>query len=289
MPNLTTIILTKNEEKNIRKSISFAQKVSKRIVIVDSFSEDKTKEICLEENVDFYEHDFITFAEKLNWALSNTDIKTEWVMRLDADEELTDELVNEINLKLDYLPKEITGVMLNRRIYFLGKWIKHGGIYPMKLLRIFRNNIAFCEDKIIDEHMVLKNGQAIQFKYDFIDNDTKDLKYWINKHNNYSSNAVFDYFNVLNESEDNDIISSNLTGEQFQRKRWLKNNVFYKLPLFLRAKIYFYYRYIFRLGFLDGREGKIYHFLQAYWYRFLVDSKIYEYEKYGKDREEINK
>lgn len=279
MVDLTVIILTKNEESNIEKCIKSFKGIAKRFVIVDSFSTDRTKEICLKLGADFYEHEFIDHASQFNWALENTNITTEWTMRMDADEELTEELVEEIKQKLPNIPKGINGIVLKRRVYFMGKWIKHGGVYPQCLLRIFRTGTAICEQKEMDEHIILLSGKSITFKYDMIDNNTKSLEWWINKHNWYSNKEVAEYYKLKRHVEDNQTVKPSLFKGQAERKRWLKNFFYYKIPLFKRPKWYFWYRYFFKLGFLDGKEGLIFHFLQGYWYRFLVDAKIYEIEK----------
>lgn len=283
MLNLTVIIITKNEEDNLEKCIKSFNNIAKRFVIVDSYSTDGTKFLCknlrqkYKLNIDFYEHEFVTHALQINWALKNTNIETEWTMRIDADEELTIELVEEIDKKLDTLDKDINGIVLKRRTYFMGKWIKHGGVYPTKLLRIFRTGKAICEPKIMDEHMVLKEGKLIELEFDFIDNNTKSLEWWTKKHNWYSNKEVLDYQRNVRENNDNNDL--NLNRGQAAIKRKIKNNGYYKLPLFFRAWFYYFYRYYLKLGFLDGNEGRIYHFLQAYWYRFLVDAKIYECTK----------
>lgn len=290
MVDLTVVILTKNEENNLRKCIESFKGIVKRFVIVDSYSTDGTKALCEELsksiNLDFYENKFIDYATQLNWGLTNTNIDTKWSMRMDADEELTPELVEEIKEKLPLIEKEVNGIVLKRRMYFMGKWIKHGGVYPTKLLRIFRTNKAFCEMKIMDEHMILTEGKSIEFKYDFKDFNTKDLEWWTHKHNWYSNREVLDYqIKVLNKNESDDLINTSRDKGQASRKRVIKNKGYYKLPLFFRAKLYFIYRYYVRMGFLDGQEGRIYHFLQAYWYRFLVDAKIYECDKFDKKME----
>lgn len=286
MNNLTVVILTKNEEKNIRKCIESFEGIAKRFVIVDSYSEDNTKKICnkLKEKVtiDYYERDFLNHADQLNWALANTNINTEWTMRIDADEELTKNLSKEIFEELGKLSKDINGIVLKRRVYFLGKWIKYGGIYPNKLLRIFRTNTAYCEQKEMDEHMVLKSGKTVEFKSDLIDYNDKDLNWWIIKHNWYSNKEALEYLNLKSEFKNNSSVKPSLFGNQAQRRRWMKNKFYYELPLFLRPTFYFVYRYFFRLGFLDGKEGLMFHFLQGYWYRFLVDSKIHEITKLNK-------
>lgn len=287
MVDLTVVILTKNEESNLEKCILSFNGVAKRFVIVDSYSTDGTKRLCEKlsknVNIDFYENKFIDYATQLNWALKNTNINTKWSMRMDADEELTPKLALEINNKLNSIDDDINGIILKRRVYFMGRWIKHGGKYPELLLRIFKTGYGMCEQKIMDEHMILSEGNTIKFNNDIIDNNTKDLEWWIHKHNWYSNREVLDYQQkkISNFRKENEIEES-ITKGQAERKRIIKNKGYYKLPLFFRAWCYFIYRYYIRLGFLDGKEGKIYHFLQAYWYRFLVDAKIYECEKFNK-------
>ena len=290
MLDLTVIILTKNEEYNLKKCIESFKGIVKRFVIVDSYSTDGTKAICEElskkVNISFYENKFIDYATQLNWGIKNTNINTMWTMRMDADEELTPELVEELKQKLPKVSDDVNGIILKRRVYFMGRWIKHGGKYPELLLRIFRTGFGECEQKLMDEHMILKSGNKIKFDCDIIDNNNKNLEWWTHKHNWYSNREVLDYQQkVIVTSEKENEISANVNGEQAERKRFIKNNGYYKLPLFFRAHVYFIYRYYIRLGFLDGKEGKIYHFLQAYWYRFLVDAKIYECEKFDVKKE----
>ncbi|MEE3892696.1 glycosyltransferase family 2 protein [Priestia megaterium] len=282
MLDLTVIILTKNEEANIKKCIDSFNGIVKRFVIVDSYSTDRTKEICEELDLDFYERKFDNHASQFNWALENTNINTEWVMRMDADEELTPELSLEIENRLKLLPSNINGIILKRRVYFMGKWIKRGGVYPQCLLRIFRNRTAVCEQKVMDEHIILLSGESMTFKSDLIDNNTKDLDWWTNKHNWYSNKEVEEYYNTQKLMTQQQEVKPSLFRGQAERKRWIKNFLYYKIPLFQRPKWYFFYRYIIRLGFLDGKEGLVFHFLQGYWYRFLVDSKIYESQQLGK-------
>ncbi|MCX0389373.1 glycosyltransferase family 2 protein [Clostridium perfringens] len=284
MVDLTVVILTKNEENNLKKCIESFKGIVKRFVIVDSYSTDNTKKLCDElkksVNLDFYENKFIDYATQLNWGINNTNISTEWTMRMDADEEITDELVEEIKNKLPNIQKDINGIILKRRVYFMGKWIKHGGKYPELLLRIFRTGYGMCEQKLMDEHMILSEGNTEKFDNDIIDNNNKNLDWWTHKHNWYSNREVLDYQNKVKSNYSDDLINDEVNKGQASRKRFIKNNGYYKLPMFFRAHLYFIYRYYFRLGFLDGSEGKIYHFLQAYWYRFLIDAKIYECEKF---------
>ncbi len=286
MVDLTVVILTKNEEKNLRKCIQSFNGIAKRFVIIDSYSTDSTEILCTQLNkelmavgssLDFYQHKWKNYADQLNWGLTNTNIDTEWSMRMDSDEELMEELALEIELELPNVTADTNGIVLRRRVYFMGRWIKHGGRYPELLLRIFRTGSAFCEKKMMDEHMILKHGSITAFKSDFIDNNNKNLDWWTSKHNWYSNREVLDYQMSL-LSHKNSHNGNDLFG-QAKLKRLAKSGFYYKLPMFWRAHLYFIYRYYLKFGFLDGPEGKIFNFLQAYWYRFLVDAKLYECEK----------
>ena len=278
---LSVGIITYNEEKNLSRTLDSILEMANEIIIVDSGSTDRTLEIANQYNASIYSEEWKGYGLQKNSVIDKC--VGEWILLIDADEEITPELVEEIEKKLPNLEENIKGIILKRRVYFMGKWIKHGGKYPELLLRIFRTGFGICEQKIMDEHMVLLEGITTTFNYDIIDNNNKDLDWWTNKHNWYSNKEVLDYQKkVLAENNVDDLINGNHNNGQATRKRFIKNNGYYKLPLFFRSHIYFIYRYYFRFGFLDGIEGKIYHFLQAYWYRFLVDAKIYECAKFDK-------
>ncbi len=287
MVDLTVVILTKNEEKNLRKCIESFRGIAKRFVIVDSGSSDGTKELCevlnseLREigvSLDFYYNKWISYADQFNWALKNTNITSEWTMRMDADEELLEELAYEIDEKLMGIEIPVNGIVIRRRLIFMGRWIKHGGRYPELLLRIFRTGKASCEMKLMDEHIILSEGKVLTFKNDLVDNNQKDLEWWTAKHNWYSNREVLDYQMRLSGES---FAEAGGSSEQAKIKRIVKNKGYYRLPIFFRAHLYFIYRYWIKLGFLDGPEGRIFHFLQAYWYRFLVDAKLYQCNKKG--------
>lgn len=278
MLDLTVIILTMNEEKNIVRSVSSVRKIAKRILCIDSGSTDRTTELATLNGAEVVEHSpFINYATQFNWALDNNNIDTTWVLRLDADEQITPELSKEIEEALTkHANDDVNGFEVRCRIYFMGKWIKHGGTYPLIIPRLFRYGFGRVEMRKMDEHTMI-DGKILCLKNDLIHYDFKGLYEWIDKHNKYSARECQDYFERL---QLNDMqIQGKLTGSQRQRKRFLKNGVYYKLPQFWRAWFYYIYRYYIRMGFLDGSEGKIFCFLQAYWYRFLVDAKIYEKNK----------
>lgn len=275
MTDITAIILTKDEEKNIEKCIHSIQGLACRIIVVDSYSTDRTTEIAKNMGAEIFSNPFINYATQFNWALLNANITTQWVLRIDADEELLPETVTEIISKTkEHQDSEINGFILKTRIFFMGKWIKHGGIYPLRILRIFKYGKAVIENRNMDEHTVLTSGTAIELDNDLLHYDFKSLNHWTAKHNWYSNREVMDFFENQKKKDE-------LSNSQSKFKRIMKNKFYYNMPLFIRPFIYFCLRYFFQLGFLDGKEGLIFHFLQGFWYRFLVDAKIYECMKTG--------
>ena len=276
MNSISVIILTYNEEKHIERCIRNLFRITKHIFIVDSYSSDRTVEIAKSLGVVVYQNPWVNYATQFNWAFENCPINTDWTMRMDCDEYLLDELIQEVNSKLPNLPADIGGIILKRRVIFMNKWIRRGGFYPHNLLRIWRTGTAKLEDRWMDEHVVLDKGETIFFKHDMVDHNLNDLTWWINKHNSYASREVIDLMHIENKTTSAQNVESTLSGEQYSRKRWVKENIYSRIPLFVRPFIYFTYRYIFLLGFLDGTPGLIWHFLQGFWYRFLVDAKIYE-------------
>lgn len=278
--SISVIILTYNEELNLSKCLASISGWADEIIIIDSFSSDATKKIGESFGAKIFEHEFKNQAEQFNWALNNVPIKNEWILRLDADEYLIEELKQEITEILSKTPEETSGYYIKRRVYFMGRWIRHGGYYPTWILRLFRKGKARVEDREMDEHIVILSGKTEKLKNDFVDDNKKDLSDWTAKHNNYSTREARERIKSLNSGSQ--APSVNLSG-QANAKRIVKNNFYSKLPLFFRALLYFIYRYLFRLGFLDGKEGLIFHFLQGFWHQFMIDAKIYE-QKYLKTK-----
>lgn len=273
---LSVLILTLNEEKHIYRCIESLLPFAKEIFIVDSYSTDKTVEIAESLGVKVYQNKWPgNHAIQFQWGLDNCPITTDWVMKMDADEFVLPELSDEINIKLKALDDSVSGVYIKRRVYFMNRWIKHGGYYPIWLLRIWRHDKGVMEQRWMDEHIKLSAGDTIHFENDLVDDNKNNLSWWTEKHNNYATREAVDILNILHEFIKYDEVQPNLWGTQEQRKRWLKIR-YASLPLFVRPVLYFHWRYFFKLGFLDGRQGLVWHFLQGFWYRFLVDAKIYQ-------------
>lgn len=287
MLDITTIILTYNEEIHIRRCLENVCSFSKKVYVVDSPSTDKTVEICQEfSNVELVVHKYPgNQAAQFNWALDNLKIDTEWVLRLDADEYLLPELVDELRTKIPELDTNITGVTFKRRHIFLGRWMKQG-TYPIMILRMFRKGKAKCEQRLMDEHIELLDGASMTFEHDFVDHNLNNLSWWAQKHVNYAIREAAELLDVEYNITGTNSLARHLSPTTLH-KRNLKLK-YARQPLFWRSFAYFCYRYFFKLGFLEGKEGFLWHFMQGWWYRTLVDAKIYEIKKAcGNDKEKI--
>lgn len=278
------IILTKNEDLHLNRCLESIFKISKNIFVVDSFSNDKTLEILERHGIIYEKRAWLNYADQFQWAIDNFPYQVEWLMRLDADEYLSKELVQSI---LDLNPSQIedyNSIYVNRRLVFNGKWIKYGGYYPVQLLRIWRSGTGSIEDRWMDEHIVVENENSMDVKGDIVDENLNNFSWWIQKHNGYASREALDYLiHELNIYEERVVL--NRGDRSTELKRRLKDGLYEKLPLFIRAVFYYFYRYIIRFGFIDGSEGFIWHFMQGLWYRMLVDVKIWKVRNMVKNGE----
>ncbi|MCR5687570.1 MAG: glycosyltransferase family 2 protein [Lachnospiraceae bacterium] len=282
MADITAIILTKNEEVNIRKCILSIKPIVKRIIVVDSGSTDKTVDVARELGADVMVNVMSPFlyAKQFLYAMENGNIQTKWVFRIDADEELTEKSAAEIDkLCNDNEDTDVNGIVVRFEVNFMGRAIRHGGVYPLRKLLVFKYGKGNIEDRCMDEHCVLFEGRSVEVLYDSLHHDDKGLGAWIDKHNGYSSREMQDYFNSVSSASSTGLDAVHSLDAKAKFKRFLRWKIYYKLPAGFRAWAYYIYRCYIRLGFLDGREGRIFCFMQAYWYRYLVDAKIFEAEK----------
>ena len=275
MLDLTTIILTYNEEIHIRRCLENVCPISKKVYVIDSPSTDHTVDICKEfDNVEVVTHQYPgNQAAQFNWAVDNMKVDTEWVLRLDADEYLTPELIDELREKLPTIGEDVTGVEFKRRHIFMGRWVKHG-IYPVIMMRMFRNGCGRYDNRLMDEHMILTKGKSIVFDHDFCDHSLINISDYCSKHINYAAREAA---MVLDEAYGlmDHAVSKEGLGKQAQEKH-RKKGLYNRLPIFWRSFAYFIYRYIVKGGFLDGKEGFLFAFIQGWWYRTMVDAKILE-------------
>lgn len=264
--DITTIILTFNEEKHIERCLNNALKFSKKVYVIDSPSTDRTQELCKTfPNVEVVEHKYPgNQAEQFNWALDNLNIVTDWILRLDADEYLSNELITELGDKLPQLPSDVTGCIMKRDVIFMGRRIKHGKLKTIKLLRLWRTGKGKIENRLMDEHAILTEGRSIELKNYFYDENLNGIEAWIKKHLDYANREVA----IYNGGKET-------AGADFGERNAQKSK-YYSLPKFHRAFCFFILRYIFLGGFLDGKAGFVWNFMQCWWYRTLVDVKFEE-------------
>lgn len=278
MLDLSVIILTYNEETHIRRCLENVRQFTKKIFVVDCHSTDETQKIAKNFGAVVIERDWPgNQAKQFNWALDNLKIDTEWILRLDADEYLTQELITELSEFLPSAPKNISGVVMPLGRAFMGRILKHGIVNGISMIRLFRTGKARYENRQMDEHLQISDGLIYTCKHKFIDDNRMPLSHFIKKHNNYADREatmlIVEEFNMKN------IPSTNANFASAVEKKRKQKGWYNRLPLFWRANAYFVYRYFIKLGFLDGKEGFLWDFLQGWWYRTLVDAKIFEIKK----------
>lgn len=281
---LTVVILAKNEEKHIERALASVSTFATRCVVVDSGSTDRTVAIARQCGAEVHYNPWINYATQFNWALDHVSTDTDWILRLDADEIVTKGLADDIINELPSLGPKFEGVYVSRRMTFLGRPIRWGGVFPIRVLRIFRYGKGRCENRWMDEHMLV-TGKTTGFRGEIVDDNLKSLSWWIEKHNGYASREVVDLMNFELRFMPWESVANLSRGEEVGIKRWTKEQIYARLPCGVRALAYFFYRYVIRLGVLDGIEGAAYHILQGFWYRFLVDIKLYEVKKFMNERE----
>lgn len=273
--------MTYNEERNLQACLESVKDCIDDIIIVDSFSNDKTEEIARAYTDKFYQNKWINYSKQYLWGIDNTDIKNEWILRLDADERWTEEGFDELQKIIE--DDSADGVYVKMKIFFMGRFIKHGAFYPNYFLRVYKRSKGAMEDRWMDEHIKV-DGVVVHSNIDVIESNydrQENISLWTDKHNGYSTREAVEFLIATHKIHEIDTVA-NLFGNKTERKRWMKENIYFKTPLFVRPYLYFIYRYFFKLGFLDGKEGFIFHTLHAFWYRFLVDTKVYQIEQLAK-------
>lgn len=285
--DLSVIILTGNEEIHIKRCLDRICDIAKTVFVVDCFSDDNTVKIAEEyPEVVVLRNKWVNYATQFNWALENAPIKTSWVLRLDADEYLEEETKNRLIKELHTLPEDISAIDLKLKHIFLGKLIK-GGTGTKYLTRLFRYGKAKSEIRQMDEHLEVIEGRKVIWQEAFCDHNLNNLSWWTLKHNGYSIREAVDLLD-MEYNFTGDITEGEINGQaSATRKAKLK---YVRLPLFWRSFAYFVYRYFIKGGFLEGKEGFLWCFLQGWWYRTLVDAKIFEIKMTcGDDKEKIRR
>lgn len=273
---ISVICLTYNEHDNLATALESVRPFVDEIIVVDSYSTDDTLEIASRYADGVYQHEFENYARQLAWAMQ-LPLKNEWVLRLDADERWSPEAFAKLGPLLQR--DDVAGVNVRMKILFMGRWIRHGDVYPNHFLRVFRKTGSRIENRWMDEHIKVA-GPAVRSDIDVLEENydrQHNLAGWTAKHNSYSTREAVDIILSKHDAPVDSI--ARLSGNKTERKRWLKEKIYNRTPLFVRPVLYFFYRYFVKFGFLDGVEGLVFHFLQGLWYRFLVDAKVMQIER----------
>lgn len=271
---ICAVVLTHNEERNLPKCLASLAGKASEIVVVDSFSTDSTLQIAATYTDKIVQHAYEGHPQQWDWTLKNAPIGAEWVFAIDADFVVTPALWDDLAKKIR--DPNVDAYYVRHREVFRGKRISFGGVYPNRWLRIFRKSKVKVDlNELVDIHFFI-DGPAGSIEFDVEEQNYKDdnIYFWIQKQNTFAKRHAAEEIDrkgrvVL------DPVKPNYFGSPDQRKLFLKR-IWYRLPLYVRPFLYFFYRYVLRLGFLDGKEGFVYHFTQGFLYRLLVDINIDE-------------
>lgn len=276
---ISVVVLTFNDGRTIQACLKSVAFWADEVHVVDSGSTDHTMEIVKRYTSNIVSHPFENYAAQRNWAQSQLRLRNEWVLHLDAGEVVSPELAHSID-RFFNSPNATTynGAMMARRTIFLDRWIRHGGLYPVFHLRLFKTGQGYCEDRLYDQHFLV-NPPVATLSGDLLDTCTASLHEWSLKHLRWATAEVEQQLQPV--TPDQRQVAAKLFGTPIERRRWLRNTLFRRMPPFARAFGYFGYRYIVQGGFLDGPEGLIYHFLHACWYRFYIDARLWETRRVG--------
>lgn len=282
-PLITAVVLTHDAAETVEAVVRAAQVVAARVVVVDSGSTDGTVANAERLGAEVLHHPFENYSAQRNWAQRELALPPgHWVLHLDADEVMDDELLRSIQATFDQALPPVDGFLIQRLSYFLGHPIRYGHLNPSFHLRLYRADRGQCEDRLYDQHYVVE-GSTQRLAGKLHDLQLVSLERWTAAHNRWSTAEVAEIQRMQSESEPTatpgKVLEGSLVGDARMKKRWMKNRVWYRLPPFFRAWAFFHYSYFLRLGFLDGKPGLVYHVLQSFWFRFLVDSKLYEAER----------
>lgn len=278
---ITVVILSYNEAIHIRRCIERIKPLASRIVLIDSVSTDDTVAIARALGAEVLQRPFTYHADQLRWGLDQADVRTEWILWISCDEYLQPALMDEIRQRLPALPASVSAIEYRLRLHFQGRWIRWGGYRDTVQTRLWRTGKANVEPKLMDERIVTESGETIRFtKGDLVNDNLRDIAFWTDKHNGYSTRHMVQFIDREYGITAPPAGAARGLNRQGRFKRMLRDGVYARSPLYLRAVLYFIYRYIFRLGFLDGKEGFVWHTLQGFWHMLLIDVKMGEARKY---------
>jgi glycosyltransferase involved in cell wall biosynthesis len=265
---ITALVPCFNEERNLRACLECLTWVD-QIIVVDSFSTDRTVEIAREFTDEVFQHEYVNSATQKNWAMATLPIRGRWTLIVDSDERVVPELAEEIRRVATEDPPDYSGYFLNRRNYFFGHWIKRAGMYPSWNLRLFRTGQGRYETKEVDADVYLTDdGRAGYLKHDMLHYSFESVQECVHKFNRYAGWDARERAKPARQVDDQ-AITTGATGEA----RTAGRRVFERLPA--KPLVLFLYMYLIQRGFLDGRAGLVTCGLWAF-REFITEAKLWE-------------
>jgi len=268
---LGVIVLTFNSATVIEQTVKAALEVSAMVHVVDSGSTDDTVKLVTALGCKAVQRPFKHYADQRNWAIDEFGGLSDWQLHLDADEVLDATAISEIRRAIQ-APGDHAGFIIERRTYFMGRALRFGGTTNYHL-RLFRSGTARCEDRLYDQHFV-SASPSVRIKGLLHDMNVGNLTEWTARHNRWSDMEAAELMRPVGGPAPGQI-AARLSGDPRERRRLYKG-AYYSAPPILRAFLLFFYRYVVQGGFIDGKAGFYYAFLQVLWFRMLVDAKLDE-------------
>ncbi len=278
MSNISVVILTFNEEQHLPRLLNSIKGLEANLYIIDSGSTDKTLEIAKQYNATVLYNKFENHPKQWHFALTNINFSTPWIIGLDADHIVSEQLFTKLKkFNEQAIPSDVNGIYFNRHNYFKGKRLKYGGYKNKYLLKMFRTGKGQSDLNENMDHRFIVEGKTIVWHDGILKEENlkeNEISFWLNKHNRYSDLVAQEEVERINKLR-SQTIKPSFWGSPDQRIAWFKS-IWWRLPLYWRPFFYFTYRFFFKLGFLDSKEGRLFHFLQGFWFRLIVDVKIDE-------------
>lgn len=267
---VTVMIFTLNEEMHLPKcfqSLAWCDDV----IVVDSFSHDRTEEICRSMGGRFFQHPFTGFGDQRNWALENTAPKHEWVLILDTDERVPPDLALELAVTLPNVPQSVAGFRLKRRFFMWGRWLRYSSLYPSWVVRLVRKGrVRYINRGHAETQDVI--GDVHNLKSDLIDENLKGIDEWFDRQNRYARKEA-EYESEVDSQplRLRDVVSANPLVRRKAMKRLAMRSP-------ARPFVYFLYSYLWRRGFLDGKDGLVFCMMRAL-YQGMVAAKKHDLQR----------
>ncbi|HTQ79444.1 MAG TPA: glycosyltransferase family 2 protein [Thermoanaerobaculia bacterium] len=275
---LSVLVVTRNEEKNIARCLRSVHGFADQVFVIDSESSDRTRDIAsryADSIVELpYDHTRI-IPWIFQWALDHLPLRNEWVLILEADQALPEALRAEIAALLRRPSVAEDGFYIRRRQIFRGRPLRFGGYGGKYLLKLFRRSRSEL-DPVEQDTRVYVRGRVGRLRHPLEEWNKKEdaILFYLEKHLRYAE--AFAREELLRRQQNIPWKTApRLFGTADERVLWQKS-LYYRMPLFLRPTLYFLYRYFFLLGILDGATGFLFHFLQAFWFRLVVDVRLSE-------------